>query len=92
MSPRTLSKRVEELIQSITYTSFTYTRRGLFERHKIIITTMLTLRIMIRKGLLKEDEVDHLIFGKMDPNPGSMPEVTRSYLNEINWASCKALE
>jgi len=36
------------LIESITYTSFTYTRRGLFERHKIIVTTMLTLRIMIR--------------------------------------------
>lgn len=83
---------MDALIESITFTSFTYTRRGLFERHKIIITTMLTLRIMIRKGDLKEEEVDHLIMGKIDPNPGSMPEVTRSYLNEANWASCKALE
>jgi hypothetical protein len=30
--------------------------------------------------------------GKMDLNPGSMPEVTRGYLTEVNWASCKALE
>jgi hypothetical protein len=28
----------------------------------------------------------------MDPNPGQMPEVTKSYLNETNWALCKSLE
>jgi len=27
----------------------------------------------------------------MDPNPGQMPEITKSYLNENNWAMCKAL-
>lgn len=53
---------------------------------------MLTLRILIRKGVLNEKEVDHLILGKVDPNPGSMPEVTKSYLTEQNWSSCKALE
>lgn len=83
---------MKELIESITYTSFTYTRRGLFERHKVIVTAMLTLRILVRNGVLKEPEVNHLIMGKVDPNPGSMPEITRSYLNESNWASCKALE
>jgi len=30
--------------------------------------------------------------GKLDQNPGTMPEVTRSYLMEHNWAGCKALE
>ena len=53
---------------------------------------MLTFRILVRKGKIPENEVDHLIMGKVDQNPGTMPEVTRSYLNEANWASCKALE
>lgn len=92
MTPRSLQKRVEKLIESITYTSFCYTRRGLFERHKIIVTTMLTLRVMIRQNKLSDNEVNHLILGKMDPNPGTMPEITRGYLNETNWACCKALE
>lgn len=43
---------------------------------------MLTFRILIKKGIVPENEIDHLIMGKVDPNPGSMPEVTRSYLNE----------
>lgn len=92
MTPRALQKRVELLIDSITYTSFTYTRRGLFDRHKVIVTAMLTFRIMIRKGQLTEQEVDHLVIGKMDANPGNMPEVTRAYLNDQNWAMCKGLE
>jgi len=92
LSPEALSKRVERLIDSITYTSFTYTRRGLFDRHKVIITAMLTFRIMQRKGLLTDAAVDHLVIGKQDPNPGNMPEVTRAYLNEQNWSMCKALE
>ena len=45
LSPRSLMKRVDALTESITYESFTYTRRGLFERHKLLVATMLTLRI-----------------------------------------------
>lgn len=52
MSPRSLQKRVNNLIDSITITSFNYTRRGLLEKHKLIVTTMLTLRIMLKKGVL----------------------------------------
>jgi dynein heavy chain, axonemal len=92
MSPKSLQARVDLLIKTITYTSFLYTRRGLFEKHKIIVTAMLTFRILIRQGKLLEVEANHLIVGKMDPNPGQMPEVTKSYLNETNWALCKALE
>ena len=92
MSPRTLAKRVDALIESITYTSFTYTRRGLFERHKVIVTAMLTFRILNKNGKIPENEIEHLIMGKLDPNPGTMPEVTRSYILEANWAGCKALE
>lgn len=53
---------------------------------------MLTLRILIRKGQLTNDEVEHLILGKFDPNPPPMPEVLRNFVNEILWANCKALE
>jgi len=37
--------------------------KGLFEKHKLIVATMLTLRISIRDGLLLEEEVNHLIIG-----------------------------
>jgi len=48
LTPVSLKKRVNQLIDSITYTSFSYARRGLFERHKLIVSTMLALRILLR--------------------------------------------
>jgi dynein heavy chain len=61
MTPRTLTTRVNELILSITYQGFNYVRRGTFERHKLIIATMLCFRINIRKKLIDEKEVNALI-------------------------------
>lgn len=61
MTPRTLTARVNELILSITFQGFNYVRRGTFERHKLIIATMLCFRINIRKKLIDEKEVNALI-------------------------------
>lgn len=61
MTPRTLKKRVLSLIEQITFEAFDYVRRGTFEKHKLIISTMLTLRINLRKKLILEDEVAALI-------------------------------
>merc|ERR1712096_159531 len=49
MTPRTLAKRVDALTESITFQAFDYTRRGTFERHKLLAATMLCLRIQLRK-------------------------------------------
>lgn len=61
MTPRTLGVRVEALLDSITYQAFNYTRRGTLDADKMIISTMLTFRIMVRKGLIKQEEVDSLV-------------------------------
>lgn len=52
MTPRSLSKRVTMILESITFEGFSYTRRGTFEAHKLVLATMLTLRINVRKGLI----------------------------------------
>jgi len=54
MTPRSIKKRVENLREAITYNGFIWTRRGLFEKHKIIVSTMLCLRILIRDNKLDE--------------------------------------
>lgn len=61
LSPKTLKVRVNRLIDSITYEGFNYTRRGTFEQHKLLIATMLCLRIMIRKKEISPAEVASLI-------------------------------
>jgi dynein heavy chain len=92
MSPRSLKKRVEELIESLTYTAYQNTRRGLFETHKLIVVTMLCLRVLLRSGELDSDEVDHLVIGKIDSNPTPLPDSLKSFLGDAIWAACRALE
>lgn len=53
---------------------------------------MLVLRIFLRSDELNAQEVEHLIIGKMDPQPPPMPDVLKSFLNDSIWSSCKALE
>jgi len=49
------------LIEEITYQGYDYTMRGTFEKHKLIIATMLTLRINKRKKMITEEEEQALI-------------------------------
>lgn len=61
MTPRTLEKRVAALTESITFQGFNYTRRGTLEADKMIIVTMLCFRILVRKGIIKQEEVNALV-------------------------------
>lgn len=57
--------RCTVLVDAVTTTVFNYVRRGLFERDKLTVATMLTLKIMINDGLLSQDEVDYLVMSKV---------------------------
>ena len=69
LTPRSLAKRVTELIDSVTFEAFNYTRRGTLEAHKLLVATMLTLRINERKGIVKSDEVAALIKKEVAEDP-----------------------
>ena len=61
MTPRTLHRQVESLIESITVEAFNFIRRGLFEKHKLLVATMLCMRILLRKNKIDEVEMTALI-------------------------------
>ena len=50
MTPEELKERITQLIDSISQVAFHFTRRGLLERHKLIVASMLTFRILQRNG------------------------------------------
>jgi len=91
MTPRTLLKRVNDLVESITFQGFNFTRRGTLEDDKLIISTMLTFRILIRKGLVVQSEYDALIKRDRHPDPPHQND-TLKFMNEDNWAAVKGLE
>lgn len=82
MSEKEVRERVEKLSNSITYECFDYVRKGLFEDHKIIFSTLLCLKILERQGELNEEEITHLIMGKILQNYPNIPETVKGYLSE----------
>ena len=72
-------------------TAFNFTRRGLFEKHKIIVTTMLCLRIMLRSKKLAIEEVNHLILGKVDALVSGVPDNIKSFITESIWGGCRVI-
>lgn len=92
MTPEELKHRISQLIDSISHVSFHFTRRGLLEKHKLIVSSMLTFRILQRAGELNPVEISHLILGKADPNPPPLPEPLKGFLTETIWANVKGLE
>mmetsp|Transcript_16968 Transcript_16968/g.60259 ORF Transcript_16968/g.60259 Transcript_16968/m.60259 type:complete len:4617 (-) Transcript_16968:30-13880(-) len=86
-----LEVRCEVLKKSITLTSFNYIRRGLFERHKLTVSTMVTLRIAVTDELLSMDDVMYLYVGKIATDPGNMGPL-HEWMPEAIWPRVKALE
>merc|ERR1719446_890187 len=82
-SPEELQKRLDYLLENITFQVFAFARRGLFDRHKLILATQLTLKVLSREGKLKQSEVEFLVSG---PRPGtSSPPMTtqvQAYISE----------
>lgn len=52
LSDDDLELRIGELVESITSTSWDYLRRGLFDKHKVVVISILCFRIKVKKGQL----------------------------------------
>lgn len=85
-----MEKRCNDLIDSITKCVYSYVRRGLFERDKMTVATMLCFQVLLKDGSLIQEEIDYLLLSKsaMDPgNPGPLAE----WLPAVCWPKIKAL-
>mmetsp|Transcript_14602 Transcript_14602/g.45793 ORF Transcript_14602/g.45793 Transcript_14602/m.45793 type:complete len:4603 (+) Transcript_14602:85-13893(+) len=86
-----LAARCIVLNKSITLTTFNYLRRGLFEKDKLTVATLVTTRILVDNDLLPGEDVSYLFLGKVHPDPGNMGPL-HEWMPEQLWPKIKALE
>jgi dynein heavy chain len=91
ISDEEMYARCTELIDSITMTVFNYIRRGLFEKDKLMVAVLLTIKILVNDELLTTEEVEYLIGGKISLDPGNMGPLGE-WMPEAIWPRVKALE
>eukprot|EP00163_Fabomonas_tropica_P016273 TRINITY_DN2925_c0_g1_i1.p1 TRINITY_DN2925_c0_g1~~TRINITY_DN2925_c0_g1_i1.p1 ORF type:complete len:4072 (-),score=1488.94 TRINITY_DN2925_c0_g1_i1:296-12511(-) len=83
--------RLVSLIENTSYSVFGYTRRGLFEKHKLIVATQLTLSILERRGEIDQEELTYLMIGKTLPVGKPDRERLQRFINENAWGALHAL-
>ena len=93
MSKDALENRVKEITESITYCAFSFVRRGLFEKHKLIFTSMLYFKVLMSVKELKVEEYNNFIIPKKPTNVNYPEnETLKSYVSENQYKECKGLE
>ncbi|CAF0865917.1 unnamed protein product [Didymodactylos carnosus] len=86
-SPITV-KRIQNIIDSLTYEVWKYCARGLYERDKTLYTLLLALKIDMQKGNVKPSEFQVLIKGgaALDMNAVEpRPEKMKKWLTDMTW-------
>ncbi|XP_050294546.1 dynein beta chain, ciliary-like [Anthonomus grandis grandis] len=82
-----LKDRVLNLLDSITFSVFMYTSRGLFECDKLTFMAQMTIQIFIHSGEINPEELDFLLRFPVIANLSSPVD----FLNNISWGGIKAL-
>ncbi|XP_070581054.1 dynein beta chain, ciliary-like isoform X2 [Ptychodera flava] len=82
-----VKERVANLIDSITYSVFMYTSRGLFEADKLIFTTQLAFLILLMKKEINPVELDFLLRFPAQANVTSPVD----FLSNNSWGAIKSL-
>lgn len=60
-------ERIANILSYLTYEVWAFTLRSLYERHKILFTLMLAMKIDCHKGLISHDEFSAFIKGESMP-------------------------
>ena len=62
------SKRIANIIEYLSLSTFKFTARGLYERDKFLFTILLTLKVQMNAGIVRNEEFQCFIKGEEHQN------------------------
>jgi len=87
-----LSVRLEELMDSITFEIFDFTRAGLLERNKLLFATMVSFKVLSKQGMLDPKELDYLIQNKRSTTAPPLSGELAVWMSENAWLTAHGLQ
>ena len=85
------SKRINNIIEYMTFMIYLYIQRGLFERHKIIFALMLTNKVNVSAGKIAAKDVDIFLKGGGALDINSVRKKPKDWIPDAVWLNAVAL-
>lgn len=79
-----LQKRLSNIIDTLTHSLYNYATTGLFEKHKLLFSFQLTVKIQEADGLIVQDELDFFLKGNVSLEKNTRAK-TCPWLPEQGW-------
>ncbi|CAF4008631.1 unnamed protein product [Rotaria magnacalcarata] len=78
-------KRIQNINDYLTYRTWFYTTRGLYEDDRLMFTLLMALRIDLRRGKIRYDEFQVLVKGGASLDLNTCPPKPFRWLNDSSW-------
>ncbi|OAF69622.1 hypothetical protein A3Q56_02624 [Intoshia linei] len=79
------SKRIANIIETLTYESWRYLVRSLFEKDKFLSTVLITFKLEMKKGLVSSKEFSIFIKGGAALDLNSVEAKPKKWISDVVW-------
>ncbi|CAF1439614.1 unnamed protein product, partial [Adineta steineri] len=81
-----LEKRLQSIVNTLTYQIYCYGTIGMFEKHKLLYSFLLTIQIELDKQIITYNQIDFFLKGNLSLDKSSKPLF--NWLTYETWHHC----